>query len=93
MAAVITRDDFHGDWAAGCGGAPPPLHVHADNPAANWYPAPRPALLPQPPGPQMVHIPIAAPFGDDPLDATAQTVPRFHTGGMVGRLNHPEAVL
>ena len=90
---MITREFGHGGWKAACGGAPPPLHVHAtENPEANWYPAVRPALRPQPPGPEMIHIPIAAPFGDDPLDPAAQTVPRYGTAGMIARLNHEGAV-
>lgn len=83
---MITRS-FPADWAAGCAGAPPPLHVVDDNPQANWYPLQRPYLMLTPPGPQLVAQPIAAPFGDDPTDASQQTVLRVHSPGMVARLN------
>lgn len=83
---MITRD-FSGDWKAGCAASPPPLHVTPDNPQASWYPVPRMMLRPQPPGPELIRIPVVAPFGDDPLDVTAQTIPRISTGGMIGWLN------
>lgn len=84
----FTRELGDGGWKAACEGAPPPLHVYdTEHEAANWFPLPRPVLVPQHPGPVMVHIPVPAPFGDDPLDPTAQTEPRVATGGMVGRLN------
>jgi hypothetical protein len=83
---MITRG-FPADWQAGCAGAPPPLHVVDDNPQANWYPLPRPWLMGTPPGPQAVMVPIAAPFGDDPTDASQQTVLRHASPGMVARLN------
>jgi len=84
---VITRD-FQADWRAGCAGAPPPLHVVDDNPAAN-YPGTgaRPPLAPHPPGPVWIHIPSGSPVGDDPLDPSAQTERRYPTLGMMGRFN------
>lgn len=85
---MITRDIGDGGWQAACAGTPPPLHAHRhDNPAACWYPLPRIVLAPQPPGPVMIRIPVVAPFGDDPTDPAAQTVPRFGTSGMIGWLN------
>lgn len=90
---MITREFDGHAWKAACATAPPPLNVHNDeNPAANWFPAQRPALATHPAGPTMVRIPIAAPFGDDPLDPANQTVPRLPCAGMIGRLNHPEAL-
>jgi hypothetical protein len=87
---MITREFGDGGWTAGCKDAPPPLHVYDHtNPAANWYPLPRIVLRPQHPGPVMIHIPVVAPYGDDPLDPTAQTVRRVPSHGMVGRLNRP----
>lgn len=83
---MMTRP-LDADYRAGCAGAPPPLHVTDDHPGANWYPLARPALIPQPTGPIMVMIPSPAPFGDDPLDPSAQTVRRYATMGMIGRLN------
>lgn len=84
---MITRPFGHGGWAAGCAGAPPPLHVYdTDSEYANWHPLQRPALRPTPPGPVMVTIPQAAPFGDDPTDRLAQTEPRQQTTGMIGRI-------
>lgn len=68
--------------------APPPLHVY--DPAAEhaaWHPLQRLVIRPTPPGPVMIHIPVAAPFGEDPSDPNMQTVPRVATAGMVGRLN------
>ena len=68
---------------------PPPLLTY--NPTAihaAWHPLVRPYLRPTPPGPEMIHVPVAAPFGDDPTDASAQTIPRLATAGMIGRLNH-----
>lgn len=83
---MITREFGHGGWAAGCAGAPPPLDVYdTDSEYANWHPLARPQLHPTPPGPVMVTIPIAAPFGDDPTDRLAQTEPRQPTAGMIGR--------
>ena len=35
----------------------------------------------------MVLIPSPAPFGDDPMDPTAQTERRHGTNGMIARLN------
>jgi len=84
---MITREFGGGGWKAGCEGAPPPLHVAPDNPQAAWYPLPRIILAPQPPGPVMIHIPVVAPFGDDPLDPAAQTEPRVATSGMISYLN------
>ncbi len=83
---MITRS-FGGDYRAGCSGAPPPLHVVADNPEGNWYPVARPYFRPQPPGPVMIYAPVVAPFGDDPTDPSAQTIPRIPTTGMVARFN------
>lgn len=83
---MISRG-FGGDYKAACEGAPPPLHVTSGNPQGAWYPLPRIVLRPQPPGPQQIMIPVVAPFGDDPLDPTAQTVPRIGTSGMIGWLN------
>jgi hypothetical protein len=83
---MITRQFGDGGWAAGCAAAPPPLHVYdTESAAANWFPLPRPALRSTPPGPALVAIPIAAPFGDDPTDPTMQTAPRQQTTGMIGR--------
>jgi len=84
---VITRD-FQADWRAGCAGAPPPLHVVDDNPAANYSGGARPPLAPHPPGPTWIHIPSGSPVGDDPLDPTAQTERRYATFGMMGRFNY-----
>lgn len=68
--------------------APPPIHVYdPEAEAAAWHPLTRPVLRPTPPGPEMIRIPIAAPFGDDPTDPAAQTIPRIPTHGMIGRLN------
>lgn len=78
---MITRD-FGGDYAAGCAGAPPPLHVTPDNPGAAWYPLDRIVLFPQPPGPQAVIAPAVG-VGDDPTDPGAQSLPRHTTGGMI----------
>jgi hypothetical protein len=83
---MITRG-FNSTYRAGCAGAPPPLHITDDNPASAWFPAERPDLIDQPPGPVMLYIKTPAPFGDDPLNPAAQTVPRHATMGMIGRLN------
>lgn len=89
---MITRHFGDGGWSAGCEGNPPPLHVYDhESELANWHPYVRPVLHPTPPGPQMIRIPIAAPFGDDPTDPTMQSKPRLRTTGMVGRL-HEEGV-
>ena len=83
---MISRD-FGSTYRAGCAGAPPPLHVVDDNPQSAWFPVRRPQLQPHPPGPVMVLIPTPAPFGDDPMDPTAQTARRHGTNGMIARLN------
>lgn len=85
----FTRGMGDGGWAAGCEGAPPPLHVYdTESEAARWYPLPRPALYRGAhPGPQIIHIPVPAPYGDDPLDPSAQTQRRIPTTGMIGRLH------
>jgi hypothetical protein len=90
---MMTRDVSDLGYAAGCEGAPPPLHVHDTQSArAAWYPLPRIRLAPQPPGPIMVKNPGAmrselGGVGDDPTDPAAQTIPRVRTDGMIGRLN------
>lgn len=85
---MMMRPLGHGGYAAGCQNNPPPLHVYdTDSEAANWHPLPRPFLRPTPPGPTMVRQPLAAPFGDDPIDKANQTMPRVLTNGMVARLN------
>ena len=87
---MITREFGDGGWSPSCAGAPPPLHVRTHDCAeANWFPLPRLILAPQHPGPVMIHIPVVAPYGDDPLDPTAQTVRRIPTNGMIGWLNQP----
>lgn len=78
---MITRE-FGGDYAAGCAGAPPPLHVHPDNPGAAWYPLDRIVIMEQPPGPQEIVTPAVG-VGDDPTDPGAQTYPRHTTYGMI----------
>ena len=71
--------------------APPPLHVYdAECEAAAWHPLPRVVLRPTTPGPEMIKIPIAAPFGEDPLDPAGQTRPRWRTTGMIGRFHEAE---
>lgn len=83
---MITRDFGDGGWAAGCENSPPPLHVYdTESQAANWYPYERPRIRQTHPGPTMVHIPQAAPFGDDPTDPASQTIPRARFTGMIGR--------
>lgn len=89
---MMTRDLGDGGWGASCPGNPPPLHVHDDNPQANWYPLARPYLRPTPPGPTMVRIPIVAPFGDEPDNPANQTLPRVPSPGMIARLNFRTAV-
>lgn len=85
---MITRKMGHGGYAAACGGNPPPLHVYdTESEAANWHPLARPFLRATPPGPVMVKQPLAAPYGDDPVDKGNQTMPRVLTNGMVARLN------
>ena len=85
---MITRGFGHGGYAAACAGNPPPLHVYdTESEAANWHPLPRPFLRATPPGPQMIRIPVPAPYGDDPVDKANQTMPRVKTNGMVARLN------
>lgn len=87
---MITRDGFGADYAAGCQGAPPPLHVYsAEAEHASWHPLHRPQLRPAHPGPVMVTIPspLGSELGDDPTDPARQTVKRSHTTGMVARLN------
>lgn len=84
---MITRDFGKPSWRAGCAGAPPGLDVVPDNPEAGWYPLPRIVMFPQPPGPQAVAIPIAAPVGDDPTDPGAQSEPRYTTPGMIAWLD------
>jgi hypothetical protein len=88
---MITRN-FSQGYKAGCAGAPPPLHIVDDNAQSNWYPVGRETYLPHPGGPQLVTIPIVAPFGDDPTDPSQQTEFRYQTAGMVGRLNAPPQV-
>jgi hypothetical protein len=87
MGQLIEKDLDTGTWRASCAGAPPPLHVTPDHYQAQWVPLARPQLRPTPPGPEMVYIDRVAPFGDDPTDPTQQTVPRYATAGMIGRLN------
>ena len=91
---MMTREFGDGGWGASCGNNPPPLHVHDDNPQANWYPYQRPYFRPTPPGPVMVRIPIVAPFGDDPTDTSQQTpgMHRIPSPGMIARLNLRAAV-
>jgi hypothetical protein len=85
---TIRRPLNDAGYAAGCQYNPPPLHVYdTQSEAANWHPLPRPFLRGTPPGPFMVRIPLAAPWGDDPVDPANQTMPRVKTNGMVGRLN------
>jgi|SRR5215469_4133802 len=84
---MITRSLGTAPWKAGCAGAPPGLDVVSDHPDGNWHPLPRVVLFPQPPGPQAVRIPVAAPVGDDPTSPAAQTEPRHATYGMIGWLN------
>jgi hypothetical protein len=85
---VITRDLGDGGWAAGCQHNPPPLHVYdTESIAANWYPYERPAIFPTPGGPGHVFTIPTGVYGDDPLDPTQQTKPRFATMGMIGRFH------
>lgn len=87
---MITRDFGDGGWAAGGQFNPPPLHVYdTESEYAAWHPLQRPALPAQPPGPAYIFDIPSSPFGDDPTDPSAQTVPRIPTRGMIGRL-HPE---
>lgn len=80
---MITRDLGTAPWRATCAGAPPGLDVASDHGPAQWFPLPRVVLFPQPPGPQAVRIPIAAPLGDDPLDPSNQTYQRYTSPGMI----------
>lgn len=83
----LTRDFGNGGWSAGCEGAPPPLHVYDhESEAAAWAPLPRPRIFPQHGGPQLIRIPVVAPYGDDPLDRSMQTLPRRQSTGMLSRL-------
>jgi hypothetical protein len=89
---MITRSFSRHGYSHGCDGAPPPLHVYSEAAEhAAWHPLGRPDTpAGHHPGPVMVTIPqpAAAQLGDDPTDPAAQTMPRIHTAGMVGRL-HP----
>lgn len=89
---MFTRALGDGGWAAGCAGAPPPLHIYdTQSEAANWHPLERPEIMLTPPGPVLIQIPQpgGAELGDDPLDPTAQTRPRFRCTGMISYLDVP----
>lgn len=84
---MITRDIESTHYTAGCKGAPPPLHVTPAHGGQAWWPVERPRFRNQPPGPELIHAPVVAPFGDDPTDPAAQTFPRRPTSGMLSRFN------
>ncbi len=86
---MITRDFRNGGYSAGCSGAPPPLHVYDhESEYANWHPLERIEIRPQPDGPEMIRIPVVAPWGDDPTNPAHQTEPRASMPGMISYLNH-----
>ena len=86
---MISRDLGRFSWTLAGQHNPPPLHVYSPEAEhAAWHPLAEVRLMPQHPGPVMVHIPAPGGFaGDDPTDPTAQTLPRVPTIGMVGRLH------
>lgn len=87
---MLTRDFGDGGWKAAGQHNPPPLHVRdTESAAANWFPLPRMALAPQPPGPLLVNIPTlpADVYGEDPTDPARCHTARQPTAGMQGRLN------
>jgi hypothetical protein len=87
---MITRDLEEPGWAAGCAGAPPPLHVYDyQSVHANWHPLPRPGLSRNPAAVTLATVPQSRAdlFGDDPTDPGAQTQPRMATAGMIAKLN------
>lgn len=85
---MITRGFGSGGLVETVKGAPPPLHVYdADCEAANWHPYQRPAMVPQPLGPQWVFQIPTSTFGDDPTDVSQQTKPRIACMGMLGRFH------
>lgn len=89
---MITRRHFYG-YRPGHPVAPPPLHCLSANPAANWYPLPRPATgQTAQPGPTLVvGGPAYDSLGIDPTDMTTWEGRGYRPcAGMVGRLNHPD---
>jgi hypothetical protein len=91
----ITRRHFLA-YKAGCGNAPPPLHVMSAAPDGNWYPAgrPLPGGMGAIPGPALNVGGTGMPcLGIDPTDpATWEGRGYRHSAGMIGYLNHPDAI-
>jgi hypothetical protein len=89
----ITRPDHFTAYKAGCGGAPPPLHVISSNPLANHYPLSRPLEAgPAEPGPALILGGAAEDcLGIDPTDpATWEGRGYRQSAGMIGRFNRPD---